>query len=311
VSDAEGAGDAGDRQVFPEFNAGTARRLLGELLRAARAGGGLTPDRAAALAGTSSATVSGLESGLLQPQGQDVLALVDAYRGRNPEAVPDEVRERIDGLLGEAVRATWQSSFTDHSGKASFDHMRRYAQAEESALHISSYESDLIPGILQTERYAVAVTDLHFPECTVEERRELVATRLGRRAKLFRPDSPPRVHVILAEAVLQRPLFTADVMREQFEDLAATSRRGLGNLTIQLCPLAAQGLGVVGGPFVLMRFERGVAEDFVYLEGRSGAEILEAPRDVQRYQTTFDELVDASIDGQGVLDAIENAIGHL
>jgi hypothetical protein len=311
VSDSEGPGDADDHDAFPEFDAGTARRGLAGLLRGARERAGLTPDAAATGTGIAPAIVTGLESGLPRPRGQDVRALLDAYAAGDRQAISPQLREQADALIAEAVRATWQSSFTNSSGAVSREHVQRYVQAEAVALHISSYESDLIPGLLQTERYAAAVTELHFPECSAAERRELVETRLGRRATLRRNHAPPRVHVILGEAVLRRRLFAVDIMRDQFEELGASARSGPGNLTVQLCPPDAPGLGVLGGPFVLMRFDRGVAEDFVYLEGRGGAEVLEVDRDVRRYQVAFDELADRSIGGHAVVDAIAAAVARL
>ncbi|WP_052424322.1 helix-turn-helix domain-containing protein [Nonomuraea candida] len=108
-------------------------------------------------------------------------------------------------------------------------------ETEKAAVALRSYQPLLIPGLLQTERYARAL--LRGDET-------LVAARMARQALLTREDPPPpALRYIIDESVLYRPVETAGLMREQLQRLLdAVNPR----LSIQLLPHGMHA-GLMGG----------------------------------------------------------------
>ena len=106
------------------------------------------------------------------------------------------------------------------------------------------YEHALVPGLLQTEKYARAVLSTR-PKSTEDEIDELLAARMTRREILSR-DDPPLLYVLLNEEVLHRPVVSDDVMRAQSLHLAEMSRRP--NITVQVVPYTAGGMAGAGLP---------------------------------------------------------------
>src|SRR5262249_13958144 len=136
-----------------------------------------------------------------------------------------------------------------------------YIGLEEAAILIRGYEVQLVPGLLQTEDYARAVTLLEYSNPKEISRR--VSLRMTRQAILARPE-PTGLWVVLDEAALRRPLGGSSVMRAQLKHLIEMSQRD--NVTIQVMPFKIGGHPAVTGPFSVLHFAERDLSDVVYLE---------------------------------------------
>ncbi|MET7758479.1 helix-turn-helix transcriptional regulator [Streptomyces sp. NPDC005389] len=132
-----------------------------------------------------------------------------------------------------------------------------YAEMEAKAAYISTYQSQMVYGLLQTEKYARAVLATGLPD----KLEELVAARLERQRILTR-DRPPMVWVILDEAALRRPIGSPQVMRAQLAHLL--SFREERWVRIQVLPFAAGEHASLIGSFNALRFDDD--PDVVYTE---------------------------------------------
>ncbi|MGW8600092.1 helix-turn-helix domain-containing protein [Streptomyces sp. NPDC055893] len=132
-----------------------------------------------------------------------------------------------------------------------------YAEMEAKAAYISTYQSQIVYGLLQTEKYARAVLATGLPD----KLEELVAARLERQRILTR-DRPPMVWVILDEAALRRPIGSPQVMRAQLAHLL--SFREERWVRIQVLPFAAGEHASLIGSFNALRFNDD--PDVVYTE---------------------------------------------
>lgn len=160
-----------------------------------------------------------------------------------------------------------------------------YPKLEQDAAEIWTYFAELVDGRLQTPAYAEALVRVGLPNITKEESRRLVELRMARQAVLDR-DDPPKLHVILNEAVVRRVVGGKAVMREQLQHLIDLSKRP--SITIQLLPFSTGAHPGMKTSFELLRFPEGFDDmDCVYLENDNGGVWQERPDHVARYTEVF------------------------
>ncbi|WOX24642.1 helix-turn-helix transcriptional regulator [Streptomyces solicathayae] len=132
-----------------------------------------------------------------------------------------------------------------------------YAELEAKAAYISTYQSQLVYGLLQTEAYARSVLATGLPK----RLSDLVAARMERQ-RILKRDRPPMVWVVLDEAALHRPIGGHDVMRNQLERLLSYSDQRW--VRVQVLPYEAGEHASLIGSFNLLRFDDD--PDVVYTE---------------------------------------------
>jgi steroid 5-alpha reductase family enzyme len=150
-----------------------------------------------------------------------------------------------------------------------------YIGLEEAASQLISYESELVPGLLQTEGYARTVIEADNPGVDNEEISRRVHVRMARQSLIWRATSPLGLQVALNEGILRRPVGGPRVMAEQLRSLAGVTE--LANVSLRVVPLSA-GLhaGLMSGPFLILRFPlNGDGKESepatVYVDGFTGA----------------------------------------
>ncbi len=254
------------------------RRQLGKELRRLREGAGKTITEAAQWVGIKPPTVSKIENGRQAIRPTNVRLLLQLYGIGAPDA------DTLIRLAGEANQRGWWASYGDTVP----DWFRNFVGLEADASEINGYDSELVPGQLQTAEYAEAVILAARPNATGDELRRRVTFRHERQERLA-GSTPPRLHFVLNEAVLRRPVGGAEAFRKQLEHLAEVTR--LPHVDVQVLPFSAGPHAAMGETFRVVRFpgdEAGL--DFVYQENDRGALYLERPADVDHYQTIFDQL---------------------
>ncbi|WP_432054341.1 helix-turn-helix domain-containing protein [Streptomyces sp. bgisy022] len=154
----------------------------------------------------------------------------------------DGLFSRLIGLVLRSQLPTW---------------FQPYAEMEAKAAYISTYQAQVVYGLLQTEEYARAVLATGTPD----DLEGLVTARVERQRILER-EQPPLVWVILDEAVLHRPIGGPGVMRRQLAHLLNfTSHRWLH---VQVLPNKAGEHASLDGAFNLLRFDDD--PDVIYTE---------------------------------------------
>jgi transcriptional regulator with XRE-family HTH domain len=254
------------------------RILLGAQLRRLRQAKRITLEDAGKAIGASSSKFSRLETGRVDFKDRDVTDLLTLY------GVTDE--EERDALRALARRANAPGWWHDYSDVLP-PYFEAYVALEEAATQIRAYEVQFIPGLLQTEDYARAVTVLghHNAPARAIERR--VRLRMTRQAVLDR-EEPPNVWAVIDEAVLRRPAGSPAIMRGQLQHLADLAKRP--NVTIQIIPFETGGHAFAGGPFSILRFVEPDLPDVVYLEHLTEALYLDKPETVDSYLRVMERI---------------------
>lgn len=155
----------------------------------------------------------------------------------------DGLFSRLIGLVLRSQLPTW---------------FQPYAEMEAKATYISTYQAQLVYGLVQTEGYARAVLDVEH-RGNVDE---MVAARMERQRILLR-HRPPALWVVLDEAALLREIGGRDVMRRQLARLLDFTTAPW--VQIQVLPLTSgQHTGMMG-TFTLLRFDADL--DLFYKDG--------------------------------------------
>ncbi|MFJ4682784.1 Scr1 family TA system antitoxin-like transcriptional regulator [Streptomyces sp. NPDC091377] len=150
-----------------------------------------------------------------------------------------------------------------------------YLDREREAIVISSYENQVVPGLLQTESYAHAVFRSRVPVLEEDEIAQFVAKRIERQDLLHRK-APPASSFVIWEAVLRDQLGGQEVYTEQLRHLREHSE--LPGLTLQILPLGRSTHPALDGPFVLL--ETPDYQRLAYTETQRGSLLISNPDEV-------------------------------
>jgi transcriptional regulator with XRE-family HTH domain len=237
--------------------------LLADELRRYRDAAGLTQEQLARRINFSESLVAMVETGKRIPKADFIAACDQAL----------STGDGLDRIWKRMVRSTYPAWF------------RPFADMEEVATAIFKYESQAVPGLVQTEDYARAILRAGRPRDTDEEIERLVAARMARQAILVR-ERPPLLWAALDEAVLRRPVGGRAAMRAQLAHLVAAARAR--HIVVQVLPFAAgEHAGMAGARTILGLPDEG---DIVYVEAPGSGLIIGTPEEVAETALRFDLL---------------------
>jgi transcriptional regulator with XRE-family HTH domain len=274
------------------------RIVLGTQLRKLREANGISREAAGDAIRGSHAKISRLELGRVGFKERDLSDLLTLYG-----VVNDEEREDYLALARQASTPGWWNQYGDILPPWFETHIG----LEESACLIRTYEVQFIPGLLQTEEYARAVTKLGHPSAPIREIERRVALRMSRQKLLTTPQAP-RLWAVMDEAALCRPLGARGVMRAQLEHLVKTAERP--NVTLQVAPFSAGGLAAAGGPVTILRFMEPDLPDIVYLEQLTSALYMDKQDDVENYLAVMDRLCAESATPEQTVEFLKELVAQ-
>ena len=268
----------GPGQAEPAGEATVLRMLLGAQLRRLREAAGISAEKAGYEIRASRSKISRMETGRVGLKVRDVEDLLTLYG-----VADDQERAKVIALARRSREPEWWTRYNDILP----DWFETYLGLESAATSIRTFEMQFVPGLLQTEGYARAVTMLGHQTALPEEVERRVGLRLGRQELLSRAQ-PPRVWAVMDEAVLRRPIGGPQVMHAQLRRLTEAAR--LPHVTLQVVPFARGGHAGASGSFSILRFEERDLPDVVYIEQLTSAVYLDQRTDVEHYLEVADQL---------------------
>ncbi|WP_343449938.1 DUF5753 domain-containing protein [Micromonospora oryzae] len=188
-------------------------------------------------------------------------------QGRIPHA---RTRLAVAKVLGREAAELWPEPFR----RRDLPWFRKWAELEQVAISIRSYQPLLVPGLLQTEAYARAVlsTGGLLPPAEVER---IVAGRLDRQA-ILDAEAPPRLVAVIDEVVLRRVVGDRAVMAGQVAHLAALA--GREHVQVRVIPAENPWHTGLAGPFVLAGLPDGT--ELAYFDNQLRGQVVSDPVDV-------------------------------
>ncbi|MDR0343237.1 MAG: helix-turn-helix domain-containing protein [Nocardiopsaceae bacterium] len=270
------------------------RIVLGTQLRRLREARGMRPADAARAIRATDSKISRLELGRSAVREIDVVDLLTLY------GVTDHAeREQVLALAARSNEPGWWHRYNDLLP----DWLQSYIGLEQAAQSIRTYETQFVPGLLQSEGYASAIMALgDFPPEEMEQR---VALRKERQRRFLEGDL--WLWAVIDEAVLRRGVGDPRAMRDQLGYLLEMSERP--NLTLQVTPFNSAGHAALTG-FSILRFSEPDLTDIVYVEHLTSALYLDKRADVDAYLLAMERLAVISAppaDSAGLIQAIRAA----
>ncbi|WP_334026063.1 helix-turn-helix transcriptional regulator [Nocardia terpenica] len=269
------------------------RRYIGRRLAKLREAAELTQKQAALATQKGVSTIARMESGDLgiRFRDVDVNLFLDVYH-----ADPDE-RQRLLAYTAETRNGARTKQWWEAYREDMPEWFALYVILEDSARTIREYQSELIPGLLQTREYfeKFTRTDGALDDAVVERRVEIRLERQG----LLQRDQAPHLHVILNEAAIRRPVGGPDVMTAQLEHLLRMSDRD--NITIRILPFSAGEHGGMGGPFILLDFPvdangEQLEPPIAYVDTLTGSMYMSKPEEARDYDAVWNDLGAKALD---------------
>jgi transcriptional regulator with XRE-family HTH domain len=280
---------------MPQTSPTLRRWELARRLRQLREAAGLNLEDVAAELLCSPSKISRIETAARGASARDVRDLSRIYE------VDPATQDYLMRLAREAKERGWWQRYDEV-----LPDYTTFMGLEAAASSIQSYDTIIIPGLLQIPAYSVALTRrLNLP-VGADAADQYARSRQERQKRLQGPDAPS-YWVILDEAVLHRQVGGPTVMRDQIHDLAQriTERQ----VILQIIPFTAGAHAGMEGDFAILGYDQQAdMPDLVYLEGRAGQLFLSREADLKYFRDTFDHLRAAAESPDDSLDHIRQLL---
>ncbi|MFJ9558038.1 helix-turn-helix domain-containing protein [Nocardiopsis sp. NPDC101807] len=196
---------------------------------------------------------------------------------------PDEATRLMELRTVAKTAGWWQSHEVEK-------HYGTLIGLEAAASEMSSYEVQLIPGLLQTEEYARSVITSGAASWrgTDEEIEDLVQVRMRRQAD-WTERGTPHLWAIVGEAAIRQAVGGPSVMHDQLARLLDLSRKHT-RLTLQVLPYSAGSHTAMEMACFAVLDVEDAGLSTVYVEGPTANLFLDSPEDVTRYRRIFEHL---------------------
>lgn len=236
-------------------------RRVSSRLRELRQRSGLTEKEVSRALGISMSKVSRMESGHRNLKADDVAALLGLYR------VPTRERQEVLTLVRNGSTTNWWTSRSIPTSRV-WDDLKTF---ESEAVFLRSYETMLVPGLLQTPEYVAAIAAALAPASPSIDIEALKRQRVERQLLMH---SARRYEFLIEQSVLDRHVGSAEVMYHQLQRMSAMADRG--NVSLRIVPTTAGAHAGLTGPFLYFEFAE--HQDVLLSESRSAASYVEDPQ---------------------------------
>lgn len=227
---------------------------------------------------------------------REVEQMLDAYG-----VIDAETRDPLVRLATDSREQGWWVGFS----KELPDDVRPLLSIESGLVARRDFQTLLVPGLLQTSDYARAVMNAVHPGVySPEELERRVAARMVRQ-RILNGDSPPRLHCILDQTVLDRVIGSPRVMRDQLHKLLDTVESP--HVTVQILPSSTGGSPGLEGPFSILTLPDPVP-DIGYAEGPAGSVYIEDRERVRAWTLRFGILTELALSRAESAEAVAHAL---
>jgi hypothetical protein len=250
------------------------RWLIGVELANFRKHATATPQEVLDATGITKSKLSSMENGRYQQHPDDIAKLLSFYR------VSQRDVDRLSSLAGGATGRSWWAPWSHVVP----DWVKTFVGLEGLADAEFVFQPMVLPGLLQTEEYAQAITEATgFVRRDHSER--FVSFRQAR-ARRLADDEPLTLHAVIGEAALRLGVGSPQVRHAQYRHLLNMAK--LPTVTIQaLRP--EDGPHTAGtGSFVVLDFAQ--AQSIAYTEHLDGAVYVQDQDDVHTYKMAVENL---------------------
>lgn len=253
---------------------------LGDALRAVMERAGLTGLQVARRMGCSQSSVSRLLTGKRGGSERDVIRFASVCGVKTKEL------NELLSLVHERDRSGWLQR---HGANVPTD-VRLLVSHETEAVEITTAQSVLVPGLLQTPDYARAVIS-SGANVAAEDVEARVRARLARQQLLNRR-WPPNCVFYLHEFVFRMQIGGLAVMSDQIHQVLRMAVRP--KIAIRIVPVSVGQHAAMSGSFVLLDVAK--FKKVVYLDSETSSLFLEDPVEINAYDNVVAALDEVALD---------------
>ena len=186
---------------------------------------------------------------------------------------------------------------------------RQWARMEGVAISLYTYECRVMPGLLQTEAYARAVSLSVPPAPDDEELNERVMARLARHELLSTRRKPPcAFSFIVEQAVFERSTGGEEVTRDLLDHVLELTDRHW-NVEVQVMPLRQPVHAGLDGPLQLL--ETPEHHWFGYSEGQKNGRLISDAKEISVLHQRYAKLRSQALtpeDSRSLLEQMRGAL---
>ncbi|MEU6849799.1 helix-turn-helix transcriptional regulator [Actinacidiphila alni] len=285
---AHGTDDVDDGGTTPaggEPETSDSLRTFGAFVQGLREFRGLGREEFASRVGFSKHTIASIEQGRRMPDADFV--------------------ERAEPVLGDtgALRRAFEH-VGRRPGLASW--FRQWARLENKAITLYTYESRMLPGLLQTEAYARTLFNGLLPPLTDDQIEAQWAARAERQRLLTNRPSTAFSFILDEHLFLRQtggPALTGELITHILE---LSERR---NIEVQVLPLATGVHAGLNGPLVLL--ETPDNRWLAYVEGQETGQLVSDPKGVSILQMRYAKLRSQALNPEDSRGLLERLRGEL
>ncbi|MFI5915680.1 helix-turn-helix domain-containing protein [Dactylosporangium sp. NPDC051541] len=275
------------------------RRRLADELKRARTRAGMSGRDLGQKIDISQSKISRIEAGTAVPSLPEVRLWADAVDAT------DELREMLFALTDAAHGSVqrWWPELATHG------HLQDEIEAtERGAARILTFQSSVVPGLLQTADYARRIFEL-FEQVPYgpDELAQALAARLDRQLLLF--DESRTFLFLITEGALRWRPGPPMLLAAQLDRISTLST--LDNVTIGLLPLAAQAVVPYSHAFTIYEPADGELDTFVSVEMIHGNLHLRHEPDIVAYQRRWTALDSNAVYGEEARRLLHDLISEM
>ncbi|MFI9238951.1 helix-turn-helix domain-containing protein [Streptomyces sp. NPDC053079] len=218
--------------------------------------------------------------------------------------VPARVAEIADEMFGARGKLKAGLSYLTKESLPMRAH--DFMQRESEAVMHSSYETVLIPGLLQTEPYARALLSGTWPPVEQDVADVRLATRLSRQALLTRKPLIPFTFVVY-EAALRSPVGGNEVQKQQLLHLLTAGRQC--NITLQVLPYDRVTSSALSGALMILESED--HERLAFIMGQQTSRLVTERAEVSALDQRYGRICAQALDPENSARFIERIADEL
>ncbi|WP_405980170.1 Scr1 family TA system antitoxin-like transcriptional regulator [Streptomyces sp. NBC_00158] len=268
----------------PRANA-TTMKMVGRQVAGARVAKGLTQKQLAELIKVDEETIGSIEQGrrALMP---NVAELLDLHL-----CLPGTLTVAANEMPAFDTTPPWAEEYMDR---------------EYTAITLSWYDNQVVPGLLQTAAYARALFKCRVPAYREEEIEALTADRVARQEILHRT-TPPTLSFVIWEPVILHRVGGPESHEEQLRHLISCAE--LPDVSLQVMPLEQCAHAALDGPFTLL--ETHDHQHFGYSEGQRGSRLISDPNEVSILARRYAMLRTQALNAEQTRGLLDRLLGEL
>ncbi|WP_028936777.1 helix-turn-helix domain-containing protein [Pseudonocardia spinosispora] len=271
-------------------------RRLGTRLNVHRQGKGLSGAVVAGELGVQQPHWSKIETGKARISPEHLKQVMELFD------VPVDEREALEKLRQRAEEQGWWQDYGDVLSEP----VQMLIELEAAASRVSTYQGSVVPGLLQTRRYAERIITAGAPHLRIGDIDRYLELRMRRQRRL---QEGMQVRAVVSEAVVRWRVGGVEIYTEQLRHLIAVTQQH--DVTIQVVPFTADAHAALGDQFAIIEWADEQDPQSVYVDGQTSWTVHERVGLIRQYLHAFASAQTAALPVRDSLVLIESLIEEL